>query len=80
MGCIMTRCLNAMPALIGKKQPLEPIIYHLFFHPDKLIGLKGEILGILICADIFCFFGRQIVPLLTGNLTSPAGCTDCRIY
>jgi hypothetical protein len=64
-----------MTALIREKQPLKLIVNDFFLHPDKLVGDKGEILGILVTPHVFGFFSRQIMPLLTRYLATPAGRT-----
>jgi hypothetical protein len=69
-----------MPALIREKQPFKTVIHHFFIHPDKLIGERGKILRVLITPYVYCFFSRQVMPLLACNLASSAGGTNSGIY
>ena len=61
-----------MAALFRKKQPFQFAVDDLFAHANQLVGIKGEILRILVRAEVLGLFRRQIVPLLAGDLASSA--------
>ena len=61
-----------MTALFRKKQPLQFTVDDLLVHANQLVSIKGEILRILVRAEILGFFRRQIVPLLAGDLAPSA--------
>jgi hypothetical protein len=64
-----------VPALVRKKQPFELPADDRFVHPHQFVGVKGEIGRILVSPTVYRFFCGKIMPLLAGDLTSPAGCT-----
>jgi hypothetical protein len=64
---------NALPALFREKIPPQfSFLIPDLFKPDQFQGMGGQILGVLVGADIACLFRRQIFPLLAGHLASPA--------
>jgi hypothetical protein len=68
-----------VPALFGEKQPFQLSVDHLFSHPDKFIGIKGDVWWILVTSPIRGFLCGQVVPLFAGNLAASAGSTNRRI-
>jgi hypothetical protein len=68
-----------MSALLRKKEPLHLTVNQLFTHPDKLIGIKGDVCGILVGTLIHGLFRRKLMPLLAGHLASSAGGATGRI-
>jgi hypothetical protein len=69
-----------MTALLGKKEPLHAVLGILFRIPDQLIGCEGQILRILVTAHVFCFFCRELVPLLACNLATPTRRAPREVY
>jgi hypothetical protein len=68
-----------MPALFRKEKPLQLSAQHLFTHSNQFIGIEGEILWIFVSSPVLCFLGREIMPLLAGDLASSARHAQCRI-
>jgi hypothetical protein len=68
-----------VPTLIRKKIPLRiPIVFELA-EPHQLKREEGEVSGILMISGLDGFCRRVLIPLLAGDLASPAGCTFGRI-
>jgi len=79
-GGFQTGGINAVAALVRKKEPVELVLDDLFGHADQFVGHMGQVFGILMAAPVYGFFRWQVVPLLTGDLASPAGGTQGGIY
>ncbi|SOB60451.1 protein of unknown function [Pseudodesulfovibrio profundus] len=71
---------DAVAALLREEVPLELAIGIVrFMEADKADCLEGQVLRVLVGADIACLFGREVFPLLTGYLTTAAGGTKGQI-
>jgi hypothetical protein len=70
-----------VPALIRKEIPLRfPSWDFDFIEPHQFECEKGKIRWILMGSSLKGLGSRISVPLFTGDLASPAGCTLGRIY
>jgi hypothetical protein len=71
--CLLTGGLNTMPALVRKEIPNRFVVRsQMLLESNHLVSIKAQVLRVLITPPIHRLCGRQLIPLLAGNLTAPA--------
>jgi hypothetical protein len=70
---------KAVTALFRKKQPVKFAVLYNLGEPYQPVRYEAQVSGILMRTPVHGFFGRQLMPLLAGYLTSAAGCAAGKI-